>query len=144
MLVNVYIETSIKWPKVGNAVIGIAWSVADQDARTLFGVAKNVNTYRATLYGLVNVLQRVQQYKTIHVHTSCSQVGSALEQHWPEAWNKSRWRGSNGIVVVNADLWSEVLELTKGKDIVVHFNEFNGYRKWLLAECARRAKKYER
>lgn len=144
MIADVYIETSIRWNEVKTGVVGIAISIEDpEDARSFFGKVSDCSETRAVLLGLKNALGFLDQAEEIRLNISCLQVASAFLNDWPSMWQIHEFKNKKGVEIKNRDVWEEITKLLKNRKVMVKYKEFNGYRNWLLAECARRAQKYE-
>lgn len=138
---HVYIETSIRWPRQGSGIVGIIFTnVDDTDSKTLFGQVKDSTEYRAVLFGIKNALRYCRGYDVINLHLTCNYVGNAFR--WIEVWEKTSFVTAKNRPVKNNDLWQEIAKEIKNKQLVIHLNEFNGYRKWLKVECDNRGRKH--
>ena len=137
---HVYIETSIKWPKQGNGIVGIIFTdVSDTYSKTLFGQVRDSTEHAAVLIGINRALEYLGSYESIHIHTT-SNVGHSFK--YLGTWKKNGFLNSKGKEVKHADLWKEIAEKTNEKKIEIHMNEFNGYRNWLCNECNIRGRKH--
>ncbi len=138
---HIYIETSLNWPKKGNAIVGIIFTdEGDEHSKTLFGQVKDCNTNLAILSGLKNALKYCESFTTIHFHLSNSYVAGGFGRL--AAWEASNWLTSRKQPVKYASEWQCISEELKGKTIEIHLDQFNGYYKWLKSECINRAVKH--
>lgn len=144
MIAKFYIETSIKWSKPGDGVVGIALAVDDYDAKTIYGFVKNCSESKAVIIAFTKALEYCSRYKEIELHISCDFVGHALINGWLEKWEKELYLGANKKVIKHAKEWHELYQKLRGKSLKIHLNEFNGYRNHLNFECLRRMAKHER
>ena len=143
MIARIYIETSIPWNKSEDGVVGIAVSIDDpEDARSYFGAVHDCSESAAVLFALKNALGYLDKFESIQLNISCSQVAAAFQKGWLEKWQEQDFKNSKGQDIKNRKIWMEVADLIKGRAVEVKLNEFNGYRRWLKAECMRRATKY--
>ena len=76
----------------------------------------------------------------IHLHLECDYVGNAFK--WLPSWESSGWVTAKKKPVANCDLWQVIAEELKNKQLEIHLNEFNGYRRWLKVECDNRGRKH--
>lgn len=139
--VHVYLETSISWPKKGAGIVGIIFTDSDDtNSKTIFGKVIDSSEHHSLLVGLNNALSYLGSYEVIHVHTSCGYIAGSIG--WLSSWETSGWKNSKGDLVKFADTWQEIASKTRGKQLEVHLNEFNGYRNWLKNECDMRGRKH--
>lgn len=140
MIVHVYLETSIKWPKQSDGIIGIVFTDQDDvNRKSLFGVVQNASEHEAVLIGINRALDYLREIDTIHIHVS-STVGYSFK--YLEKWQASGFVGAKGCKVKHAEIWEEISEKSKGKMLKMHINERNGYRNWLTNECDMRGRKH--
>lgn len=144
MIADVYIETSIKWNQVKDGVVGIAISTVDpENAKSFFGKVNSCSESAAVLYGFKNALKYLDQADEICLNLSCFPVADAFMNNWPAMWQINEFKNKKGVEIKNREIWEDVTALLKQRKVTVKYKEFNGYRNWLIAECSRRAQKYE-
>lgn len=137
----VYIETSLKWPKHGDGIVGLIFTDQDDEfSKTLFGKVQDASEYQAILIGLKNAFQYVGGFDVIHVHLSNSNVAGNFRML--PSWEANGFKNSKGEELKCSAEWQEIAKLTKSKKIQIHLQEFNGYRKWLKNECDTRGRKH--
>lgn len=144
MICKLYIETSIKWSRPGDGVVGIAIAVDDHDAKTIYGFVKYCSEAKAVIIAITKALDYCSRYTEIELNISCDFVGHALINGWLEKWEKELYLGADKKVIKHAKEWHELYLKLRGKSLKVHLNEFNGYRNYLNSECLRRMAKHER
>ena len=144
MIADVYIETSINWNQVKDGVVGIAISTVDpDDAKSFFGKVNQSSESAAVLLGFKNALKFLDQADEICLNVSCRYVANAFKNAWVQQWQVNEFKSSKGVDIKYRDVWEDITALLKSRKVTVKYKEFNGYRNWLNAECARRARKYE-
>lgn len=144
MIADVYIETSINWNQVKDGVVGIAISTLDpEDAKSFFGKVNQCSESAAVLLGFKNALKYLDQADEICLNISCRYVANAFINAWVQQWQINKFKSSKGVNIKYRDIWEDVTALLRSRKVTVKYKEFNGYRNWLKAECARRARKYE-
>lgn len=137
----IYIETSLKWPKQGDGIVGLIFTEADDEfSKTLFGKVQNASEYQAILIGIKNALQYVGSYEVIHLHLSNANVANNFR--CLSTWEANEFKNSKGEELKCSTEWQEIAKFTRGKKVKIHLNEFNGYRKWLKNECDTRGRKH--
>ena len=143
MTADVYVETSIRWNRVSDGVVGIAISIEEpEDAKCFFGRVNECSESAAVLYGFKNALKYLDPFEEIGLNISCRFVANAFLNGWIEKWQIDEFKDAKGKDIKNRDIWEDILQMLKGRKVEIHYKEFNGYRKWLQAECDRRARKY--
>lgn len=143
MRADVYIETSIQWSQVRDGVVGIAISIdSPEDAKSFFGRVTECSESAAVLYGLKNALKFLGSCDEICLNISCNFIAAAFQNGWPYKWQIDEFKDAKGKEIKNRDIWEDILGELNGRKVEIKYKEFNGYRKWLLAECERRAHKY--
>lgn len=144
MIADVYIETSIAWNETKDGVVGIAISTVDpENAKSLFGKVNKCSESAAVLLGLKNALRFLDQADEIVLNISCRYIANAFSNDWVHEWQINEFKTKKGVDIKNRDIWEDIMSLLKSRKVTVKYKEFNGYRNWLLAECGRRARKYE-
>lgn len=142
-MINLYIETSIKWSQPGDGIVGIAFQVDDKEAKTVYGFVKNCSEAKAVIIAITRALDYCSS-KDIAIHLSCDFVGHALMDGWLDTWEENLYLGANKKVIKHAKEWHDLYQKIKGKSIKIHLNEFNEFRSYLNSECLRRMAKHER
>ena len=144
MIADVFIETSIKWNEVKDGIVGIAISTWEpENAKSFFGKVNKCSESAAVLYGLKNALRYLDQADEIVLNISCSYVAMVFTGGWTKTWLENGFLTKKGSEIKYRDLWEEITGMIKSRKVTVKYKEFNGYRNWLMAECSRRAQKYE-
>lgn len=137
----IYIETSLKWPKHGNGIVGLIFTDQDDEfSKQLFGVVQNASEYQAILIGIKTALQYVKSYDVINIHLSCANVAGNFRML--PSWREKGFVNSKGEPLKSAKEWQQIAAASTNKEIKIHLNEFNGYRKWLKSECDSRGRKH--
>lgn len=143
MRANVYIETSLSWGQVKDGVVGIAISIDNpEDAKSYFGRVQDCSESAAVLFGFKNALRYLDSCDEICLNISCSFVAQAFMRGWIYKWQIDEFKDAKGKNIKHRDIWEDISKMLKGRKVEVKYKEFNGYRKWLKAECKRRALKY--
>jgi len=139
---SIYVETSLKWPKKGNGIVGIVFVDQEElsDDKSLFGVVKDSTEHKAILYGIKNALSYCSRYDSIVIHVSCGYVASGFK--WLASWKQKDYKTAKGEPVKFSDLWQDIAKAIENKKINIQLNEFNGYRRWLQSECENRGRKH--
>lgn len=137
----IYVETSLKWPKQGDGIVGLIFTDADDEfSKTLFGKVQNASEYQAVLIGIKNALQYVKTFDVINLHLSNSSAANNFK--YLASWEADGFLNSKGDPIKFQEEWQEIAKLSRGKEVKIHLNVFNGYRKWLKNECDTRGRKH--
>ena len=138
---NIYIETSLSFPKKGDGIVGIIFTDHDDEhSKQLFGTVKDMTSHEAVLIGIKTALQYTDAFKVIHLHLSSPYAAGSLK--YIPSWQANGWITSRGNPVKYANIWQEIAKKMQNKEFHVHLNEVNGYRRWLRYECDNRGRKH--
>ena len=140
MICDIYVECSLSWSEHSDAVVGIAMSIGENDAKTVYGYMRDVTQTEAIIVGITRALDYTK-LDNIRLHLSNTLVANAIKQGWLDSWENNLYK--NGTIK-HADKWHELFLKLKGRSVELILNEFNGYRKHLRFECKQRMKKHER
>ncbi len=81
---------------------------------------------RMELMGCIAALRKLDVLnKPVVLYSDSSYVVNGISKGWAAKWRKNGWRKANKEPALNTDLWSELLDLTKGLDI--SFNWVKGH-----------------
>lgn len=136
---EIVIETSIGPFERKDGKVGLVFLAPGKEEKPLYGTVKNCTQNQAILYGIKNALPYCQNFNVIHLQTSNGYTKLGFDNL--RKWQKNGFKTSKGEEIKNAQLWKDIAAELEGKEMIIHLNEKNGYRKWLLSECKRRAKK---
>lgn len=133
--VDLYMENDGKTPAVQEARYGyvLAYQGRELHTATGFGICV-ANRHRRDLICFLEALKRCKMcFLIVHTDSAYLKGGySRLEQYIQQDWIKT-----DGKPVKNADLWREVYEAAKGKDISFVFGQHE-YTGWLQGEIQKR------
>lgn len=62
------------------------------------------------LHAVKEAVGRMNYACRVVVHTECSYVAAAIENHWPETWRENAWKNSKGKDIKDAVLWDMILQ----------------------------------
>lgn len=136
---EIVIETSIGPFDKSDGKVGLLFLAPGTEGKPLYGTVKNCTQNQAILYGIKNALPYCQNFKVINLQTTNGYTKLGFDNL--RKWQENGWKTSRGEEIKNADLWRDIAAELEGKEMIIHLNEKNGYRKWLQSECKRRAKK---
>lgn len=91
------------------------WSAVIQDRGVIreihSKVAPPTNLNRTYLYGFLDSLQLLKHGTTLSIYSDCGYLLANLPR--TQVWQQNNWEVSEGNYVANADLWAQILSLTK-------------------------------
>lgn len=136
MVVNLYLETTIRSPRETEGMIGyVIEAPTNKGPATITNFHEIVATRnQAELLALILPLQRIRKYTgTINIYADFDHIAAGFENGWIDTWQENKWKNAKGKPVANASLWQETLILLKGRKVLFHKGE-NEYRSWLKAQ----------
>lgn len=143
--INLYIETSIKGPKIqdGEYIYVLEYIVAGVPVtRAGRGRKEAATENRLALTALVEAVERLNRPAYLRIYTRCGHVLHSLQNHWTRQWQASGWKNAKGKPVSNIDLWEHLLEALE-PHVYTITEEDHSYREWMLVELSiEREKKY--
>lgn len=138
---NVYIESSVKSQKPKNGVVGFVLE-DEKGTFTQFGTVSEVTENESFLKALKYALKKAPLQVDITIWSDSRYLFNAFSQGWLANWAKNDWKTAKGKPIANLEDWREVAERLETREITVRFKEEHSYKKWLVGEVERRAKKY--
>ena len=112
--VDIYIGTSLRGRAKGaGRVMYVMWAklqsgkVKESDPEV--AEYDDATESRLVLYAIKDALIRTNYACRVVIYTECDYVAAAINQHWPEEWQKNNWK-SKGKDVKDAVLWSMILQ----------------------------------
>lgn len=141
MIVNIYIQSSIKGPAKRSGIVGFVIEAEGRSDRTItqFGRVSDVAENESYLIALKYALKRLTKPCELVIWMDNTYISSAFEQNWIEKWKENDWKNARGNQV--SQNWKETLILLNGRDILFRIKEKHEYKTWLTEEVERRAKK---
>lgn len=81
--------------------------------RELSGGEENTTNNRMELMAVIKGLSAVKYPCEVEIYSDSAYVVNAFLQNWLADWEKNNWRKADNKPVLNADLWQELLALTR-------------------------------
>lgn len=81
--------------------------------KEIFGAEAESTNNRMELTAAVMALRALKRPCLVELTTDSEYVKNAFTEGWLEKWSKNGWRNSDRKPVANADLWTELLVLTR-------------------------------
>lgn len=81
--------------------------------RELSGGEENTTNNRMELMAVIKGLSAVKYPCEVEIYSDSAYVVNAFLQNWLADWEKNSWRKADNKPVLNADLWQELLALTR-------------------------------
>lgn len=90
------------------------------------------------IQGLIEILGNLKPGCHVTLLTNSTHVFAALENNWPQMWERNHWENTMGKPVKNADLWKQAAELMKKFEVTGKLAQRHPYRSWMKTEMKRR------
>lgn len=81
--------------------------------KELSGGEENTTNNRMELMAVIRGLSAVKYPCEVEIYSDSAYVVNAFLQNWLADWEKNNWRKADNKPVLNADLWQELLALTR-------------------------------
>jgi ribonuclease HI len=138
--VNVYIKTTARGPaKRKNIyfVYVIQMKTPQKEyIKRATGELTDMTENQAELSVLIKALERFNRGCRIRIFTECEHVLHSINNGWPYQWEKDGWVKRRGLPVANAELWQQVLNLTK-MHVVTYMDGTHEFTSWMEFELNR-------
>ena len=134
MVVNLYIDTSIKGPKRKDGAylyLLHAQLSAGPYERKGQGKVPSATEHHLTLRALTEALRRFSKPCRLHIYLEDSYVCNALANGWPEEWRYHGWMTARGKTVADAIFWNDVIRLLESHEYTLHLQEKHEYSEWM-------------
>lgn len=99
--------------------------------RELSGGEAQTTNNRMELTAVIKGLSYLTKPCEVHIWSDSKYVIDALDKGWADGWKKRGWRKADKSPALNADLWSQLLELAASHQMHYHWvkghadNEYN-------------------
>lgn len=145
--VSIYIETSIKGPKVtraaGEWLAEFVTSSRIPVTRSGIIIKEKTSENALTLELLRDALSILTKTCSIRLNTKCGHILQALGNGWTEQWKKNGWKKAGGKELANAELWKEVSGLMEHHLIDID-SGWHEYQDVMLRDIKRKMSDAER
>ena len=101
-----------------------------------YGELSDMAENKAELTVLVKALERFNRGCRIRIFTECKHILHSINNGWPYQWEKDGWVKKRGLPVANAELWQQVLNLTK-MHVVTYMDGTHEFTSWMEFELNR-------
>ncbi|OEF97788.1 ribonuclease H [Vulcanibacillus modesticaldus] len=93
------------------------WGVVFTDGRKYFGGDPSTTNNRMELKAAIEALKNTPIGSEVNIYSDSAYVINAFNQKWIPNWIKNGWKTSKGKPVENQDLWMELLDLEKERNV---------------------------
>lgn len=137
--VDVFIGTSIRGPGKGVGRCAYAMKYLKKDGKfhehkPEVAQYEQATESRLVLYAIREALSHMNFACEIIIHTECSYVAAAINQHWPEKWQKDGWKNKRGKDAADCILWSEIMQELEETGHLIQAeegkHEYSHWMKW--------------
>ena len=127
----------------GNPGIG-GWGAVlmfGEHKKEISGAQENTTNNRMEVYATIQALSALKYACLVDLYSDSAYTVNAFTEGWIYGWERNGWKKADKKEVLNADLWQELLLLTKKHKVTFHKgkghadNEYNN-RCDLLATSA--------
>ena len=88
--------------------------------RELNGGARETTNNRMELTAVIEGLKALKQPCEVEVYSDSAYTVNAFREGWVVGWERSAWKKADKKPVLNADLWQELLRLTRVHRVSFH------------------------
>ena len=81
--------------------------------KELSGGEENTTNNRMELTAVIRGLESLKESCIVELYSDSKYVIDGLEKGWAEGWKQRGWKKADKKPALNADLWEQLLELTK-------------------------------
>jgi ribonuclease HI len=85
--------------------------------REVFGAEKDTTNQRMELKAATEGLRHLKEPSLVRLYSDSAYLVNAMNQGWLTNWEKSGWTKADKKPVKNADLWQELLRLSRYHDV---------------------------
>lgn len=83
---------------------------------SISGFEKNTTNNRMELKAAIEAIKNIPEDIKAEIYTDSTYLKNGITS-WVNTWEKNNWRSASGKSVKNQDLWRELVNATKNKDI---------------------------
>jgi len=86
----------------------------------VYGKGYNTTNNRMEMQAIIEGLKKADEIgydKKIIIYTDSKFIKHAFQWHWTNRWQHNDWKTAKKTDVKNRDLWYQLIELTKNRDI---------------------------
>lgn len=134
MVVNIYINTSIRGPRrrAGKYmyILMVETSKGPADLGKMES-SESTTENQANLLALEAALKRLKTQTDLTIWTECSYVAAALRNRWFEEWSKNDWKTVRGTPVADSEIWRSIQEMLGPVVPEIKYKENHEYKNWM-------------
>jgi ribonuclease HI len=82
-----------------------------------YGVEKETTNQRMELRAAIEGLQHLQDPTRVRLYSDSAYILNAMNEGWLARWEQNGWKTAKKKPVKNADLWRELLELSRFHEV---------------------------
>lgn len=100
-VVDIFIGTTLRGSAKGSGRVMYIMRTkrkngSDYEAAPQIAEYDDTTESASVLYAIRDALQRLNYACTVVIHTECSNVAAAIQQHWPQHWQRNNWKSAKG------------------------------------------------
>ncbi len=81
--------------------------------KEISGFEKDSTNQRMEVKAAIEALKSLKEPCSVRIYSDSAYLVNAFQKNWFAAWQRNGWVTSNKTLVVNQDLWREIIELSK-------------------------------
>ena len=89
--------------------------------KEISGAENNTTNNRMELTALIKALEALKEPCVVQAYTDSKYVCDCLKNGWAISWQKNGWKKSDKKPALNADLWEQLLNLTKIHELQINW-----------------------
>ena len=93
--------------------------------KEISGGSKETTNNIMEMTAVIESLKALKRPCKVNLYSDSAYVVNAFLDNWIDSWIKNNWKNSKKEPVKNADLWKELIELTKIHEVT--FNKVKGH-----------------
>ena len=87
-----------------------------------------------TLAALDEAMKRLTRQVKLTIWMDCEYVYGALQNGWPERWEREGWTNAKGKPISDGEKWQSVLNKMRVNEVSVRLKERHAYWSWMTRE----------
>ncbi|SMC02407.1 ribonuclease HI [Sulfobacillus thermosulfidooxidans DSM 9293] len=93
------------------------WACVFVDGPSYFGAEPRTTNNRMEMTAVIEALKHTPKGADVTIFSDSAYVINAFKQNWFANWEKRGWKNAKGQPVENQDLWRQMLDLVKDRQV---------------------------